>query len=292
MKIFLRAFLLLAVVVSAGIVLAQPPQVEFEELTVEIINTYPHDPTAYTQGLVWYEGRLFESTGQRGESTLREVELETGEVLRVIPLTRPEEEMIGDNALPNYFGEGLALVDDRLIQLTWTAGEAFVYDRESFEELDRFTYDTQGWGLCYDGEYLVMSDGSSFLSIREPDSFELVVQAAVSFQGQLIGNYGTPNGRSLGRINELECVGDQVYANVYQTDFILRIDRRSGQVSGIIDASGLLSEEDLATLVDPLNDQVLNGIAYNPETDTFYITGKDWPKLFEVRFVPQVRQSR
>jgi len=243
-------------------------------LTVEVLASYPHDPQAFTQGLLWHEGVLYESTGLRGESSLRRVSLEDGEVQERLPVSRPAEQLSGANPLPDYFAEGLALVDERLIQLTWTEGEAFVYDLATFERLDTYRYEGEGWGLCYDGRYLYHSDGTSYLSLRDAQTFELIVKFMVTLQGQAL---------AANLLNELECVGDVVYGNLWQTDFIVQIDKRDGQVIGVIDATELLSEEERAAL-NP--NAVLNGIAYNPESDTFYITGKLWPKLFEVRFVP------
>jgi len=249
-------------------------QVPVESLVTEVLNVYPHDTTAFTQGLIYYEGTLYESTGLRGESTLRHVEIGSGEVLRSIPVSRPPEERTGDNPLPDYFGEGLERIDDRLIQLTWTAGEAFVYDLDTFERIDTYTYEGQGWGLCYDGRYLFMSDSTQYLSVRDPETFELIVRFLVTLEGQPINaNF----------LNELECVGDHIYANMWNTDAIVRIDKFTGNITAVIDASNLLTEAERAELN---SSQVLNGIAYNPDSDTFYITGKQWPKLFEVRFVP------
>lgn len=265
--LLLMGSLLLLLPLSLSAQTFQFPQVE--SLTVEVLERHPHDTEAFTQGLLWYDGSLYESTGQRGESTLREVDLTSGDVLRSIPLTR------GPGAdLPDYFGEGLERIEDRLIQLTWTAGEAFVYELDTFEEIDRFTYEGEGWGLCYDGRYLVMSDGTPYLSIREADTFELIAKQVVTLQGQPI---------QTGLLNELECVGEDVYANLWQTDFIARIDRTTGAVTGIIDASSLLTEEERAGLHAGA---VLNGIAYDEERALFYVTGKDWPALFEVNFVP------
>jgi glutaminyl-peptide cyclotransferase len=184
---------------------------------------------------------------------------ETGEVIRQIDV-------------PNVFGEGLALVDARLIELTWTEGTAFVYDVTTFEALGSFTYEGEGWGLCYDGERLVMSDGSANLLFRDPDTFELIGQVPVTYLDQPVVN-----------LNELECVGGDVYANVWLTDTIMRIDATTGNVTGFIDASGLLTEEERNAAG---HNGVLNGIAYVPEEDVFFITGKLWPHLFEVRFVP------
>ena len=266
---YLAVFAVLLAAVTLGGVLhpamaqgSNPLTAQVPLLVPEVISVRPHDTSAYTQGFLLYDGSLFESTGLRGESTLREVDPETGEVLRMIPVA------------DEYFAEGLERVDDRLIQLTWQEHQAFVYDLETFEQIDSYTYEGEGWGLCYDGRFLFMSDGSPFLSLRDPETFELLVQSMVTLQG-----------RPVERLNELECVGDYVYANVWQTDYILQINKWNGVVVAVIDASGLLTDEEQASLQSPSQD-VLNGIAYNPETDTFLITGKRWPRMFEVRFVP------
>lgn len=269
-----RLALLLALFLPSLSLLAQQPGAQPVTLTVEVFNVYPHDENAFTQGLLLLApGVLLESTGLRGQSSLREVDLETGEVLRRVEVRRPEAELTGPNAQPDYFAEGLELVEGRLIQLTWTAGEAFVYDLETFERIDTYTYEGEGWGLCYDGRYLYMSDGSPYISVREPATFELIVKSLVTLEGQPIRS---------GLLNELECVGDSIYANLWQTDFIVQFDKVTMQATALIDVRGMLPEEDRPR--DPGG--VLNGIAYNPESDTFYLTGKLWPKLFEVRFVP------
>jgi glutaminyl-peptide cyclotransferase len=220
-----------------------------------VIAEYPHDAQAFTQGLLSYDGWFYESTGLRGRSTVRRVDPATGRVDQV-------------TALPDTdFGEGLALVDDRLIQLTWQENHAYVYDRATLTQAAEFSYDGEGWGLCYDGQRLVMSDGSSSLFFRNPDSFELLGSVVV-----------TRDGTPVDQLNELECVGALVYANVWQTDEILRIDPSTGEVQTRIDASGLLTTSE-ARVAD-----VLNGIAYDEQTDHFFITGKLWPKLFEVSF--------
>jgi glutamine cyclotransferase len=262
MKRFLFSLVLLAAACTGlfGPVAAQDENPLTNPVTLlvpEVISVRPHDPQAFTQGLLMYNGSLFESTGQYGESTLREVDPETGDVLRSIPI---------DEA---YFAEGLERVGDKLIQLTWKAGIAFIYNLDTFEQIGTFNYEGEGWGLCYDGTYLFMSDGSPFLEIRDPETFELIFRGLVTAQGSAVVN-----------LNELECVGDSIYANVWMTDYIVKIDKTDGVVSAIIDASGLLTNEEAAAA------NVLNGIVYNPETDTFLITGKDWPKIFEVRFVP------
>jgi glutamine cyclotransferase len=239
------------------------------QLRVEVIATYPHDTDAFTQGLLYYNGKLYESTGLYGESDLREVDLETGEVIRL-------------RALPEvFFGEGLARVEDRLIQLTWREETAFVYDLETFNELRRFSYRGEGWGLCFDGTELYMTDGSATLFRRDPETFalrgELTVTREQNGQRQAVRN-----------LNELECVGNYVYANVFMSEEIVQIDKRSGRVVAVIDASGLVTRAQLRALhPDPerLANAVLNGIAYHPERETFFITGKLWPTIFEVRFV-------
>jgi glutaminyl-peptide cyclotransferase len=233
---------------------------EIERLIPKVLNVYPHDANAFTQGLLWHDGFLYESTGLYGESTLRRVDIKSGEAL--------ESRSIDDA----YFAEGLELVGDKLLQLTWQAGLAFVYDFETFDLIDTIHYEGEGWGLCYDGRYLFMSDSSAYLSLRDAESFDLIVRSAVTFQGQTV----PPQ-----LLNELECVGDAIYANAWNTDLIFRIDKWTGDVTAVVDASALLTDAEKADLAAGA---VLNGIAYNPESDTFFITGKKWHKLFEVVF--------
>lgn len=228
-----------------------------QRLKVKVLSTRPHDPEAFTQGLVLDGTTMFESTGLNGKSSLREVDPQTGKVRRKVDV--PAE----------YFAEGLALADGRLIQLTWKEEKAFVYDRSDFRKLSEFRYDGEGWGLCSDGTRLVMSDGSDRLTFRDPKTF--AVQSIVNVS--LAGKPAT-------ELNELECVDGAVYANVWQTDDILRIDPKDGRVTAVIDASGLLTSEERQKT------DVLNGIAWNPATKTFLITGKLWPRMFEVQFVP------
>lgn len=243
--------------------------VAIEVMIPEVIERRPHDTDSYTQGLLLFEGELYESAGQYGESDVRRVDAETGEVLQKVEL---------DAA---YFAEGLALVDERLIQITWKEERAFVYDRETFEVIDEYAYEGEGWGLCYDGTALWMSDGSATLVTRDPESFEIVGSRAVTLQGMALDQFVTATGRSMSALNELECVGDTIYANVYLTDYILRIDSSSGVVTGVINASDLLEADEQAALG---SGEVLNGIAYDAEAETFLITGKRWPALFEVRW--------
>ncbi|NOX61883.1 MAG: glutaminyl-peptide cyclotransferase [Chloroflexi bacterium] len=222
-----------------------------------VVHVYPHDAGAFTQGLVYDRGDLLEGTGLRGRSSLRRVDLETGAVLQ-------------QRALPAHlFGEGVALVDDRIYQLTWTSQQGFVYDRASFELLDSFTYPTQGWGLAYDGERLIMSDGSDTLYFRNPETFAELGRVKVR-----------DGATAVTRLNELEYVQGEVWANIWLTDRIARIDPQTGQVTGWIDLTGLLTPQEQAAA------DVLNGIAYDPQTDRIFVTGKLWPKLFEIELVP------
>ena len=229
-----------------------------EKLRVRVISSRPHDPTAYTQGLVWHEGSLYESTGLHGESSLRQVDPASGEVRRRVDLPR------------KYFGEGLARVGDRLVQLTWRDDVAFVYRLSDFQKVGEHRYKGEGWGLCDDDGRLVRSDGTDRLRFHDPVTFAEQGSVAVTLDGAPVD-----------RLNELECVDGAVYANVYQTEDIVRIDPATGEVTALIDASGLLDPADYRA-----GAEVLNGIAWVPETKRFLITGKHWPLLFEVELVP------
>ena len=214
-----------------------------------------HDSTAYTQGLEFYEGRLFESTGKYGNSTLREVNLSTGEVIRSVNISSGE------------FGEGMTFVGDEIIQLTWREGIAHRYDMDTFEIITNYSYDGEGWGLAYDGTHIIMSDGSDVLQFRNASTFELESTLNV-----------TLNNESLTRINELEMANGLLMANIYQTEEIVTIDLVSGVVVEHIDASGL----------KPDNGEVLNGIAFDSTTQSLWITGKYWSKMYNVTFtVPE-----
>jgi glutaminyl-peptide cyclotransferase len=231
-----------------------------EELAVEVLASVPHDPQAFTQGLVWSGGALYESTGRYGESSLRRVDPATGAALARVDLP------------PDLFGEGLALVpgpgQGRLVQLTWLEGVARVWDAATLEPAGSFRYQGEGWGLCFDGERLVMSDGSDALTLRDPVTFEVTGTLAVTLRG-----------RPLERLNELECAEGWVWANVLGADSIVRIDPASGRVTAFADASGLLTPAEAAAA------DVLNGIAYDPERRVYHLTGKLWPRRFVVRFV-------
>ena len=229
-------------------------------LRARVVRTYPHDPRAFTQGLLFLDGRLYESTGLFARSTVRRVDLASGQVEQEASL--PAE----------LFGEGLARVGQRLFQLTWKNHKVLVWDLASFKKQEEFGYDGEGWGLCFDGRHLVMSDGSDKLTLRSPRSFAKEGEIRVRLAGQPLGN-----------LNELECVGEVVYANVWQDDHIARIDAKTGEVTGWIDASGLLDPSE----VGPAD--VLNGIADMASTGHLLITGKLWPRLFEVEIVPSTK---
>ncbi|MCS6871763.1 MAG: glutaminyl-peptide cyclotransferase [Anaerolineae bacterium] len=248
--------------------LAQEPTEPPERLQVKILSIRPHDPMAFTQGLLIHNGFFYESTGLYGQSTLRKVDMGSGEVLQQFDL--PAE----------FFAEGLALVGKRLIQLTWRERTAFVYDLETFEPLAIFTYDGEGWGLCYDTEAdeLYMSDGSHILTVRDPQTFKVQRRVEVILDDVPIRN-----------LNELECVGDSVYANIWFSDQILRIDKQTGRITAIIEAGNLLTPEERETANK--RGAVLNGIAYDPETERFFVTGKLWQWMFEVEFVPKLPED-
>ena len=286
-----------------------------ERLTPSVVSVYPHDPEAFTQGLLFEDGRMYESTGLYEASTLREVDYRTGQVLRQIVLADTE---VGRDM--RFFAEGLALVDDgqggsRLVQLTWQDQMAFAWDTETFHEtaepLEQYRYKGEGWGLCYDGDRLAMSNGTSVLNFHSPEGFAMVDDSLTV----------TLDGNPVELLNELECVGDEIWANVWLTDLIMRIDARTGQVTGVVDASPLTaslgagcgtSEDAQGADAAPASDAapnppasavvaaiqdanlslpcvtdpnaVLNGIAHDETTGRFFLTGKNWPLLFEVRF--------
>ena len=222
-----------------------------------IVNTYPHDPRAFTQGLVFADGILYEGTGIRGQSSLRKVDLKTGNILRARQLPA------------HFFGEGITIYGNRVIQLTWRAKVGFVYDRQTFQLLDTFNYPTEGWGITHDGKSLIMSDGTSTLYFLDPQTFQQVNRLEVH----------TRDG-PVSRLNELEYVHGEIYANVWKTDRIAKISPETGEVVGWIDLEGLLRPEGRNRRID-----VLNGIAYDVKNDRLFVTGKLWPKLFEIELI-------
>jgi glutamine cyclotransferase len=226
----------------------------------EVVRSYPHDSRAFTQGLVYHDGYLWEGTGRRGESSVRQVRPETGEIVRRVDLPG------------SFFGEGIAVFDDRVFQLTWVSGLGFVYDLESLQVVRQFRQFTEGWGLTHDGTHLIMSDGSATLYFLDPETMQPVREIHV-----------LDDGRTIDQINELEFIDGEIFANVWHSDTILRISPETGEVVGRLDLTGILSSGDRP--VDP--EGVLNGIAYDPETGRIFVTGKLWPRLFEIRLVEQ-----
>lgn len=229
-----------------------------ESLTVKVHRKLPHDPAAYTQGLVWWQGKLYESTGRRGQSQLRRIDPASGTV----------EHHVRIPVL--FFGEGLAREGKRLVMLTWKAEQAYVFELPGLNRLETLSYRGEGWGLCHDGRRFVMSDGSDVLSFRDSESFAVVERMPVTFDGSPLAN-----------LNELECVDGAVYANVFQREIIVRIDAATGRVTALVDAA------DLRDAGEAQGADVLNGIAYAPELDRFFVTGKLWPAMFEVTFVEE-----
>jgi glutamine cyclotransferase len=227
--------------------------------TYRVLNTYPHDPNAFTQGLVFEDGQLYEGTGRWGESSLRWVDLETGRVLQVHELSK------------DYFGEGIEVYADSIVQLTWKSGTGFVYDRDSLNVLSQFSYETEGWGITYDGERLIVADGTARLYFWDPNTYEQLGQVPVRDRGQPID-----------RLNELEFIGGNVYANVWQTDRIAVISPATGNVVAWVDLKGLLPAEQRTPDVN-----VLNGIAYDEQEGRLFVTGKLWPALFHIELLPR-----
>jgi len=248
----------LSILLLAACTPAPTPTPAAYTFTYRVVNAYPHDRNAFTQGLVFEDGVLYEGTGRQGYSTLRRVDLASGDVLQICQL--PDR----------FFGEGITIFGERIIQLTWQSGVGFVYDRNSFELLEEFHYPTEGWGITHDGQRLIMSDGTSTLRFWNPETFEEIGRIEVRDQDGPVT-----------RLNELEYVQGEIYANVWQTDRIARIAPDTGKVIGWIDLAGILSPEDRSEPVD-----VLNGIAYDAENDRLFVTGKLWPRLFEIELVP------
>lgn len=225
------------------------------QYTYDIINTYPHNTGSYTQGLYWHDGYLWEGTGQVGHSSLNKVDLETGRIIKSAPTDK------------DVFGEGIALLDGRIFQLTWTDGIAFVYDPETLTQTGHFRYTGEGWGLTTDGKVLFMSDGTSQISMVDPTDFKKIKKINVKLDG-----------RSVRGLNELEWIDGKIWANVFTTDSIVIIDPQTGNVEGVVDLTGLLPDSDRKPTTD-----VLNGIAFDPATGRIFVTGKYWNKLFEIQ---------
>jgi glutamine cyclotransferase len=257
LRITLKAFSNGEVSSSNSISIILKSDITPEEWSYQIINIYPHDRQAYTQGLVYEDGYMYEGTGQRGKSSLRKIKPETGDLLASL------------NLPPDLFGEGVCIFKDEIIQLTWTSGIGFVYDKDSFKFLNRFRYNTQGWGLTTNGKDLLMSDGTEKIHLIEPKYFTEFSSIEVYDQNGPLRN-----------LNELELIDGKLYANIYTTDKVAVIDPDTGKVLAYINFTGLLEKRDLRPDTD-----VLNGIAYDKDHDRLFVTGKNWPKLFEVKIV-------
>lgn len=223
--------------------------------TYEVVTSYPHDRDAFTQGLVWQDGGFLESTGLNGRSTLRRVELATGKVLQSVAVDA------------QYFAEGMTVLGKKIYQLTWQSEKGFIYDLATLQRVGEFTYRGEGWGLTTDGQQLILSDGSHQLRFLDPTTFEVKRTLSV-----------TVNGKPVDKLNELEFIKGEIFANVWMTDFIARIDPADGRVTGVVDLSGLLP-----VVARPPEADVLNGIAYDAEKDRYFVTGKKWDRVFEIR---------
>ena len=250
-----RALMFTVLVLFLAFLTYQYQSMRQPNYSIEVVASYPHDPESFTQGLIYHDGVLYEGTGLYGKSSLRRVNPESGEVLQIIDLP------------PYVFGEGVTILNGKVYMLTWKEMTCYVYDLD-LEPHGTFAYPTEGWGLTHNGTFLFMSDGSSTLRFIDPDTFQVVQTITVVFDGEPVDN-----------LNELEYIDGVIYANIWLTDQIALIDPMSGNVVEIIDFSSLKNELETDQI------DVLNGIAYNPETETIYITGKLWPKLFEVKLV-------
>lgn len=224
--------------------------------TYNVVNVYPHNKTAFTQGLVFEDSFLYEGTGLYGQSTLRRVELETGNITKLYSL--PD----------HFFGEGITIFENKIIQLTWRSGKGFVYDKSSFDLLQEFEYPTQGWGITHNGSALIMSDGTATLYFLDPETFQTIGQVEVYDEEPVTS------------LNELECINGSVYANIWKKDQIAIINPQSGQLTGWIDLTGINDSE-------KTTENVLNGIAYDQNGDRLFVTGKMWSQLYEIELVPK-----
>jgi glutaminyl-peptide cyclotransferase len=250
-----RLIVMLCAVAMAAGACSEPATAQGPTPGYVLVESFPHDNEAFTQGLMFWKGRFFEGTGLEGRSTLREVELETGKVLRSRPIA------------DHLFGEGITILDGRLYQLTWQNGVAFVYRPGNFERLRTFRYRTEGWGLTHNGKRLVMSDGTPVIRFRDPTTFRVTRKLTV-----------TENGNPVEDLNELEWINGEIFANVFETDFIVRIDPQTGEITERLDLTTLRQMEDAQG-----DHNVTNGIAYLKSEDRLFVTGKLWRNVYEIR---------
>ncbi|RCW47713.1 MULTISPECIES: glutaminyl-peptide cyclotransferase [unclassified Halanaerobium] len=229
---------------------------KIKSYSYKIINTYPHDSTAFTQGLEFFNGFLYESTGLYDKSSLKKINLNTGEILKIKKLPG------------NHFGEGITILNDKIYQLTWKAKTAYVYDL-NFNLLKEFSYKGEGWGLTNDSQHLIMSNGSNKIYYRNPDNFSVLRTIEVAAYGEKISN-----------INELEYINGEIFANIWFEDYILRINPESGEINSMINLSGIINPDNYLHEIN-----VLNGIAYDEDTGRLFVTGKLWPHIFEIKIV-------
>jgi glutaminyl-peptide cyclotransferase len=255
----LRFRIAIGLLTGALIAVAQTP-----EYVYQVVHSYPHDPNAFTQGLEYRAGYLYEGTGLKGRSSLRKAQLETGKVLQEIEID------------PQYFGEGITVLNQQIVELTWQSETGFVYDQSTFRQRRTFNYPGEGWGLTNDGQNIYMSDGTAQIRIWDPITLQEKRRITVRDNGQPVLN-----------LNELEWVRGEIYANIWQKDVIARISPVDGRVVGWIDLTGILPAADRTGQED-----VLNGIAYDVLGNRLFVTGKLWPKLFEIKVVPAHRKKR
>jgi glutaminyl-peptide cyclotransferase len=253
-------FVVMIAATAPGAISARRPQASASVPVhgYEVVRSYPHDPSAYTQGLLWHKGFLYESAGKYQRSSLRKIQLETGKVIQQVAVA------------PEFFAEGLALLNGKLFQLTWREHTAFAYDLESFKRTGELSYPWEGWGLTTDGKSLIASDGSNQIRFVDPATF--AVQRTIRVFAD-----NDPS-HPLREINELEYVNGEIYANVWQSDFIIRIAPATGKLLGVINLTGILPGKS-----PDETDSVLNGIAYDSDHQRLFITGKLWPRLFEIK---------
>ena len=253
-----RALLLIVMCTCPPLLMGQKPA----QYSFEVVHVFPHDTSAFTQGLAYHDGFLYEGTGEKGRSSLRKVRLETGEVLQQVNLD------------PEFFGEGIAIFKDQVFQLTWQSHVGFVYDLNTFRPLRRFSYPGEGWGLASDGNELFFSDGSSEIRILDAETLKETRRLKVR-----------DGSKPVNQLNELEFVEGQIFANVWHSNRIARISPQTGEIVGWIDLTGILSP---IYRLDP--EAVLNGIAYDPVHKRLFVTGKLWPSIFEIRVIPNLHK--